>query len=124
MLQYLRKRAGLKQGEMADRLGINNRTYGAWERGEAMINLAQACACADVLGCTVDELAGRSWPPHDARSINEGVDDPLKRSVVDAYDAMNVEGRASLANVAQGLASLPANRPGEQRDPLQAHGAA
>lgn len=122
MLQYLRKRAGLKQGEMADRLGINNRTYGSWERGEAMINLAQACACADVLGCTVDELAGRTWPPRTTSA--EAPDDPLKRSICDSYDSMNGEGRASLANVAQGLAALPSNRAGEQRDPLPAQGAA
>ena len=117
MLQHLRKKAGLKQGEMADLLGVNSRTYGAWERGEAMINLAQACACADVLGCTVDELAGRSWPPidHSASEL-----DPLKRQVVDAYDSMTQAGRESLAGVAKGLCALPENRPGDGRPSLQA----
>ena len=116
MLQHLRKKAGLKQGEMADRLGVNNRTYGSWERGEAMINLAQACACADILGCTVDEIAGRSWPPREIGQAAVAGDDPLKRQVVDAYDSMTQAGRESLAGVAKGLSALPENRPGDSRD--------
>lgn len=111
MLQHLRKRAGLKQGEMAKKLGVNNRTYGAWERGEAMINLAQACACADVLGCSVDELAGRSWPP---AGVGDSACDPQKRELAETFDSMNRDGRSSLLTVARGLAMMPENRPGGQ----------
>ncbi len=122
MLQHLRKKAGLKQGEMAERLGVNNRTYGAWERGEAMINLAQACACADVLGCSVDELAGRSWPPRN--TAEEPQDDLLARELVERYEALSADGRVNLLGVARGLSSLPEWRAGDERHPLQAQGAA
>ena len=118
MLQHLRKRAGLKQGEMAERLGVNNRTYGAWERGEAMINLAQACACADVLGCSVDELAGRSWPPRDASEAPQT--DPLAQELVERYGELSADGRVNLLGVARGLSSLPEYRAPDVPRPPQA----
>lgn len=60
-LKELRKRAGLTQRELADRLDVDWRTYGSWERQERMISLVQACEIADELRCTLDELAGREW---------------------------------------------------------------
>lgn len=58
-LKEMRKKRGLKQKELAEKLGVDWRTYGSWERGERMINLEQACNCAVLLGCSIDEIAGR-----------------------------------------------------------------
>lgn len=57
-LQEMRKRAGLKQAEIAERLNVKVRTYGSWERGEAMMSLDQAYNCAVLLDCSIDEIAG------------------------------------------------------------------
>ena len=42
-LQEMRKRAGLKQAEIAERLNVKVRTYGSWERGEAMMSTCPPC---------------------------------------------------------------------------------
>lgn len=58
-LKKYRKLAGFKkQKDAAQALGIPERRYASWERGEAMLNLEQAYACAVLFGCTLDELAG------------------------------------------------------------------
>ena len=58
-LRRLREEAGYSQSGFAEYIGVDPGTYGAWERGTRMMNLAQACMVADALGCSVDSLAGR-----------------------------------------------------------------
>lgn len=59
-LKELRKAAGMSQADVAERLSVKVRTYGSWERGEAKMSLDHAARCASVLGCSVDEIAGKS----------------------------------------------------------------
>lgn len=89
-LKKLRKKAGYKsQAEMAKALDIPERRYASWERQEVGLNLEQACMVADVLECTLDELAGREppaeWTEERQRRMNE------------AYLAMTDVGRDSAA---------------------------
>ena len=59
-LQKLRKEAGFSSREkFAEKLGIAERRLKAWERQEARMSFADAVMIADVLGCSLDELAGR-----------------------------------------------------------------
>lgn len=59
-LQQLRKAAGYKnRDDFAVEIGVNPRTYKTWETGERNFSFIQACAIADKLGCSLDELAGR-----------------------------------------------------------------
>ena len=59
-LMKLRKRAGYRnRDDFAAVLGINKHTYKSWETGAALMSLAQACRVAEVLDCSLDELAGR-----------------------------------------------------------------
>lgn len=50
---------GLTQKEIAAKIGVPSRTYGAWERGEREPNLEDAFAIGDALDCSLDFLAGR-----------------------------------------------------------------
>lgn len=60
-LQQLRKAAGYKsRDDFAVVLGVNARTYKTWESGERKFSFVQACAIADALNCSLDELAGRT----------------------------------------------------------------
>ncbi len=60
-LMQLRKAAGYKsRDDFADFLGISRRRYKAWESEETKMSFSQACMVADALGCSLDELAGRS----------------------------------------------------------------
>ncbi len=60
-LKQLRKAAGYKSMQsMADALGIKYATYKSWESGERNMSFPQACMVADLLNCSLDELAGRT----------------------------------------------------------------
>ena len=55
-LATLRRANGFTQQEVADRLGISNRTLSAWERGTAIPDILLLPALADLYGVTVDEI--------------------------------------------------------------------
>lgn len=62
-LQECRRRAGWKSGRaFAEAVGVNPSTYGQYESGYIELSLAKASMFADLLGCTIDELAGRVSP--------------------------------------------------------------
>lgn len=61
-LAAIRKRIGISQQEMADRLGVKKRTYGSWEREEVTFNASQLVDCARVLDCSTDEIMGHEVP--------------------------------------------------------------
>lgn len=62
-LQAMRKRAGFKSArEFAEFAGVNVKTYTNHEQGTVLMSLLQAWEYADLLHCTLDELAGRMSP--------------------------------------------------------------
>lgn len=91
MLKELRIKAGFSQQDLAEKLGIPSRTYGAWERGENAINLRQAAAICNVLGCTPNDLVG--WPI-EGLTYDEA-------DLVNNYRACNAPTRASILMVAK-----------------------
>lgn len=102
-LQKIRKRRKLSQAEVANALGVKIRTYGSWERGEAMLNLEQAFNCAVVLGCTIDEIAGL-----DRERLRSP--DPRRQAMVDAYDALTDDGKTLASETVASLARDPLRR--------------
>lgn len=78
-LQAMRKRAGYKSArEFADHAGINVNTYTNYEQGKANMSLLQAWELADLLDCTLDELAGRRVPEQPSMTTDE-------QRIVDVY---------------------------------------
>ena len=59
-MKAIRILRGIKQQDIADQLGVKIATYRAWEGGRNRMNLDDAVAVANILGCTLDELAGRT----------------------------------------------------------------
>jgi len=59
-LKALRERAGLTQAELAGAAGVPLGTLRCWEQATRGPLLAAAARLADALGCTLDELAGRT----------------------------------------------------------------
>ena len=55
-LAELRKRAGLTQTELAERLSISQVAISQWESGLHYPRSDKIPALADALGCTIDEL--------------------------------------------------------------------
>ena len=63
-LQEMRKRAGYKSARaFAEKIGMSLNTYNNYEQGATKLTLEKAWEFADVLECSLDELAGRRWPP-------------------------------------------------------------
>ena len=55
-----RRAAGLTQEGVAYRLGVSRQTVGKWESGKAVPELEKLIALCDLLGCSLDELVGRT----------------------------------------------------------------
>ena len=55
-LYALRRDAGLTQQELAEKLGVTNRTISKWETGETFPETSQLVPLADLFHVTVDEL--------------------------------------------------------------------
>jgi transcriptional regulator with XRE-family HTH domain len=62
-LRELRLRAGLTQEKLARKADVGNDAVRNWEKGRREPVLSNAVKLADALGCTLDELAGRTPPP-------------------------------------------------------------
>lgn len=59
-IRKIRESRGLRQYELADRMGVKQASVSAWESGAAMPSAANLIKLADILDCTVDALLGRS----------------------------------------------------------------
>lgn len=59
ILRQKRKAKGLRQWELAEEIGVNQRTVSSWEKGQRWPTLFTALAIADALDCSIDELVGR-----------------------------------------------------------------
>lgn len=101
-LQQMRKRAGFKSAKaFADSIGINSYTYTNYEQGKASFTLVQAWEFADALQCSLDELAGRQWPPVGSQAAP----DPGEAALVSSYRELSEEGREVAVNVVDGMRS-------------------
>lgn len=105
-LKNLRKKAGYKSAKaFAERIGMNVYTYTNYEQGKANFTLAQAWEFADVLECSLDELAGRRWPPDDLTTM-----DPRRRTMIESYDALTDDGKTLASEMVASVARDPLRR--------------
>ncbi len=58
-LKYFRKRAGLTQKQLAQKLGMTYRAYQYYESGDKFPNLEKAIRLAEILHTSLDELTVR-----------------------------------------------------------------
>lgn len=112
-LKRIREQRGLTQQNMADALNIKKSRYGTWERGERMMSFPQAIACAEILGCTTDELAGREVP------LREYADERQER-INNNFLRVNEAGKTRMATDADEIAELAKYQPGREHHPLSA----
>ena len=105
-LQAMRKKAGFKSAKaFADSIGMNPATYTDYEQGRRAFTLEKAWEFADVLECSLDELAGRRWPPEDLASI-----DPRRRAMIESYDALTDDGKTLASEMVASVARDPLRR--------------
>ena len=105
-LQEMRKRAGYKSARaFAEKIGMSLNTYNNYEQGATKLTLEKAWEFADVLECSLDELAGRRWPPEDLASI-----DPRRRAMIESYDALTDDGKTLASEMVASVARDPLRR--------------
>lgn len=98
-LQRLRKKAGYRSANAyADHMGIKRATYTSYEQGTRPITLEQAWEFADDLGCTIDEIAGRT----------SGYD-AFESELISCYRGSTDEGKANILGNARGQYALSKN---------------
>lgn len=94
-LKELRKAAGYKTAEaFADRMGMKVKTLRNYEQGVTDYTLEFACEVCNVLGCTLDELAGRE------RDLDTG-------RFVSTLESLDKRDRDVLSALAEQMAAKP-----------------
>lgn len=99
-LKRIRKSKRMRQEDLALLISSTPRIVGAWERGETSMPLEDAALVADVLKCSLDELAGRDWS---AASYA----DPRQAELNAAYERVNDAGKERIASTADDIAGNP-----------------
>ena len=56
LIAELRKKQGMTQQQLADKLNLSNKTISKWESGSGSPDISNLLALAEVLGVSVDEL--------------------------------------------------------------------
>lgn len=57
-LKEYRKKNGMSQQDIADRLDISGNTVSQWETGDRRPNIDMLIRLTEIFGCTADELLG------------------------------------------------------------------
>ena len=78
-IAYCRKRAGLSQEELAERVGVSRQAVSKWELGDAAPEVGKLLALAKVFGVTTDWLLSEEDPAPD-----ESAPPPAAHTWVDA----------------------------------------
>ena len=100
-LMRLRKKAGYKnRDDFAAALGVNPLTYKGWETGRTRLKLDDACDIADLLHCTLDELAGRDFQP-------AAYSDPRQQALNHSYSMLDEKSKGDLAGIASTFTADP-----------------
>lgn len=102
-LMKLRKEAGFKSRKaLADALGddYSERRIKSWEDGVRMLSLKQACDIADLLDCTLDELAGRDFQP-------AAYSDPRQQALNYSYSLLDEKSKGELSGLAATMTADP-----------------
>ncbi len=100
-LQKMRKRAGYKSAKVfAEKIGMSVDTYTAYEQGKTSISLLKAWELADVLGCTLDELAGRKSPYGDETITQE------EKRIINAYRSTDERGKSNILLIAENQSGM------------------
>lgn len=71
-LQTIRKRAGISQKALAEKLYVSQQAVGKWERNESTPNPETIAKIAEIFGVTTDYLIGRDEAPKGETVIWEG----------------------------------------------------
>lgn len=102
-LKEAREAFGYTQKQIAETIGIPQRTYGSWERGEREYNADDAVKIADIYGCSLEYLLGR-------RTLEEEKEHLRTNSLCEMMKRLSPEGQDKLIAYCEDLLANPALR--------------
>lgn len=72
-IRELREAAGFSQMDLARQMGVSGPSVIQWEKGRTLPTADKLPRLADLLGCSIDALYGRTGPPAEpTTSTQEG----------------------------------------------------
>lgn len=72
-IYYLRKKAGLSQEELAEKINVSRQSVAKWENGESLPDIVKCRELSIIFGTTIDNLINYSFENEDMAE-NESVD--------------------------------------------------
>ena len=57
-LRTLRSQKDLTQGELAEKIGVSQKTMSSWETGRTEPNVGEVIKLCEALGCTIEKITG------------------------------------------------------------------
>lgn len=73
---YCRKRCGLSQEALAEKIGVSRQAISKWETGEATPELSKLALLAKTFGVTADWLLSEDDPPEGSAAQSQSVQQP------------------------------------------------
>ena len=101
-LKRMRKLADVTQKELAAALDVNLSTIGNWERGVTYPDAEQIWNCAEILGCTPNDILG--W--YETHPNNAEINDPYEKELVCCYRDSTTQRKASILQTARDAAGM------------------
>jgi len=102
----LRKEKGIRQEEMAEKLGVSPQAVSKWENDISCPDIMLLPQIAEMLGVSVDELLSKE-PKKDTQVLPEekrkNIDDMMFRIIVDSSDGDKVRVNLPLPIIKMGL---------------------
>src|SRR5919197_1412422 len=90
-MRELRARQGLKQSELARRMGLDPSIPSLWEQGKRLVPANRVRSLAEALEVTVEELLdGVTGAPQPSRAVAEG---PVRAAPTELADEHTLRGR-------------------------------
>ena len=80
-LYHARKKSGLTQENVAEKLGVSRQTISKWETGETLPDIRQSKAMAVLYHMTLDELIEYDFDEEQARQMIDSVSDQAQAKI-------------------------------------------
>lgn len=65
----LRRRDGLSQEELAEKIGVVRQTVAKWESGDSLPDISSCSRMAELFNISVDDLVNQSWASLDKHGL-------------------------------------------------------
>ena len=91
-LKKLRKRIGVNQKEIAEKIGITDKTYANYENRNTEPNIKTLCKLADFYHITLDELVGREQK----NIIDKGLLNDIELDIIDKMQQLDRDNQIRL----------------------------